>query len=793
MTDTLKLPPSALKLTVDLSTIDLSILPVTGATVLGQPRAQAALAFGVAMPYAGYNIFVMGESGSGRLTLINQQLRERAAYLPTPPSYVYVDNKANRREPLALALPAGQAIAFIAAIEHLLDQVLILFPAAFEHAHYQQKKATIERDFEQSYNQAIELAETKARAFHIALIKENDTIRFAPIRHGNTLNDEQIALLPIVERKAFHNAVITLEDYLYEVLRDLPQWRDTLNTRTKQLQQDTIIENLAPLFTELHSVYRDIDTVMQYLVELQTDLQRTIYHHLQPIRAAAQDYEYYSKRELLEHYAPNVLVDHSTHSGAPIIYECHPTYTNLFGYIGYTSDQGALVTHYQQIVAGALHRANGGYLILDAEKLLNYPFVWEGLKRALQTGYITIESPNSESMGVHTVTLKPQNIPLNLKVILLGSADIYYLLEELDDEFNQMFRVLADFDHIIPRNADTLNQFAQLLQHQAAELNVPLLTRGALEALIEHSCRQAESQHGFCAQLHDTLSIISEAGLIAQHHQTNELEREHIEQALNNREYRHGKLSQIALNDILDGTILLKTDGVDIGKINGLTVIEIGGSCFGAPARITATVHSGNRGIVDIEREAELGLALHSKGVMILTGYLGHCYAQDFPLAISASIALEQSYGEIDGDSASLAELCCLISALTRIPIKQAIAVTGSINQYGEVQAIGGVNEKIEGFFRLCQARGLQGHHAVIIPTANKRNLMLKQEVIDAVSAGLFSIYSVSSVDETLELLTDQRAGIIEENGNYSEQSIHSKAIARLKEISELAADNDSD
>lgn len=789
MTDTLKLPAHALKLTVDLSQLELIQSTSNTTTILGQPRASAALAFGVAMPQSGYNIFVMGSSGSGRLSLINQQLRPRAASLPTPCSYAYVDSSHNEREPIALALPASQGQAFSAAIENLLDQVLALFPAAFEDANYQQKKTIIERDFEQTYNQAIELAETKARAFHVALIKdENNDIRFAPIRNGNALNEEQIALLPPLDKKAFYNAVATLEDYLYEVLRDLPQWRDTMSNKIKQLQQETINQALMPLFAKLHEHYQNLETVMQYLQNLQNDLQHTISNHLQPQRNA---HERYSKSELLADYAPNIFIDHAQDSGAPIVYEHHPTYANLFGHIGYTSDQGALVTHYRYIVAGALHKANGGYLILDAEKILDYPFVWEGLKRALQTGYIHIESPNTELMGVHTVTLKPQAIPLNVKIILLGSADIYYLLEELDSEFNQMFRVLADFDSVIPRTEQTLAQFAQLLQQQAAELQTPPLARGALEALIEHSCRRAENQHGFCARLQDTLSIISEAVLFAG--QCRELERWHIQQALTAREFRHGKLSQIALDDILDGTILLKTDGVDIGKINGLTVIEIGGSCFGAPARITATVHSGNRGIVDIEREAELGLAIHSKGVMILTGYLGHCYAQHFPLAISASIAIEQSYGEIDGDSASLAELCCLISALTRVPIKQNIAVTGSINQYGEVQAIGGVNEKIEGFFRLCQARGLTGQHAVIIPSANKRHLMLKQEVIDAVNAELFSIYAVSSVDETLELLTGEIAGIIDEAGNYLENSIHSKAITRLKEISEVASDSEGE
>jgi predicted ATP-dependent protease len=319
------------------------------------------------------------------------------------------------------------------------------------------------------------------------------------------------------------------------------------------------------------------------------------------------------------------------------------------------------------------------------------------------------------------------------------------------------------------------------------------LAKAAIQRLIENSCRLSEHQHHLSAHINDSLDIISEAQLFASQTDSDSIGQNHIEQALAAREYRNGRISHIVLEEMLDGTILIDTEGEAIGKVNGLTVLEVGGSSFGAPARITTTVYPGSRGIVDIEREAELGQAIHSKGVMILTGYLGHCYAQQFPLAISANIAIEQSYGHIDGDSAALAELCCLISALTRTPIRQSFAVTGSINQYGEVQAIGGVNEKIEGFFRLCQARGLTGNHAAIIPAANKRNLMLKQEVITAVSQGLFSIYAVATVDETLELLTGKTAGVIDKDGNYPEDSINFKAISRLKEISDLTSDDDKE
>ena len=380
-----------------------------------------------------------------------------------------------------------------------------------------------------------------------------------------------------------------------------------------------------------------------------------------------------------------------------------------------------------------------------------------------------------------------------MKVILVGSRDIYYLLEELDSEFNEMFRVLADFDDHINRTPDSVVQFAHLMRQQARDSGAKPLTAGALLRLIEHSCRLAENQLHLSAHVNNCLEIIAEANLLGSQAGVTQLDKTEIEMALAAREHRNGRIADVILEEMLNGAILIDTDGVAIGKVNGLTVMDIGGSSFGAPARITATVYPGSRGIVDIEREVELGQPIHSKGVMILTGYLGHCYAQQFPLAISASIAMEQSYGHIDGDSASLAELCCLISALTRIPILQGFALTGSINQYGEVQAIGGVNENIEGFFCLCAARGLTGRQAVIIPKSNLRNLMLKQEVIDAVAQGLFAIYSVSNVDEALTLLMDREAGEINAEGQYPEGSINFKAVARLKEISDMAGDDDKE
>ena len=791
MLEHLKLPVAALKLAIDLPAA--AVPGPVSPGIVGQNRAQSALAFGIAMTAPGYNIFVMGEPGTGRLSMVSHYLTAHAERQESPLSYAYVDNFDNPREPVAIQLPSGEGHVFAKDIEKLIDDVLATFPAAFESPSYQQKKTAIERRFNQRYNNAIDLVDKKARAMDVALYRDNDSITFLPIHNNKALDEEQFTLLPQAERDAFHQHTEELEEFLGEVLLELPQWRRTLVEEMRQLDNDTIKLALEPLLAELNGKYQHVDDVITYLAEVEKNLSLTINDLLMPSRSA-ESRELTTKRQILvEQYLPNILVDcKHDGAGAPVIYEPHPIYQNLFGRIEYVSDQGTLVTNYRRICPGSLHRANGGYLILDAEKVLTYPFVWEGLKRALQAGRIEIESPYSE-LGINTITLKPEVIPLNVKVILVGSRDIYYLLEELDSEFNEMFRVLADFDDDIKRSPDNVGQFVQLMRRHAADSGAKPLTDGALLRLIEHSCRLAENQERLSAHVNQCLEIIAEANLLAGQTGAATIDKTEIELALAAREQRNGRIAEAILEEMLDGTILIDTDGEAVGKVNGLTVMDIGGSSFGAPARITATVHPGSRGIVDIEREVELGQPIHSKGVMILTGYLGHCYAQQFPLAISASIAMEQSYGHIDGDSASLAELCCLISALTRTPIQQGFAMTGSINQYGEVQAIGGVNEKIEGFFNLCAARGLTGKQAVIIPTSNKRNLMLKQPVIDAVEQGLFAIYAVSTADEALGLLTQQEAGTMNSDSQYPEASVNFNAVARLKEISEMTSDDDKE
>jgi predicted ATP-dependent protease len=438
------------------------------------------------------------------------------------------------------------------------------------------------------------------------------------------------------------------------------------------------------------------------------------------------------------------------------------------------------------ITPGALHKANGGYLLLDADKLLEQPYVWESLKLALKFSQLKMELPQQDVGMVNSITQTPQVIPLHVKVVLLGSRELYYALQDYDDEFKELFRVLVDFDHEIPLNQQNLNDFVARTKAHTRKLGLESVSASAINRLVEYSLRLAEHQTKLSARFADVIELINEANYFCTQAGEQVLDAIHIESALAAKKNRTGRVSESLLEDIKEGHVLIATEGEAVGKVNGLTVLEVGDTAFGTPARITATVYAGSNGVVDIEREVELGQSIHSKGVMLLTGYLGHKYAQFFPLTLSANIALEQSYGYIDGDSASLGELVALISALTEVPVQQGIAVTGSINQYGEVQAVGGVNEKVEGYFSLCLQRGLNGKQGVIIPKSNSLNLMLDNEIIQAVEQGLFHIYAASTVDETLSILMDREAGELNTKSRYPKKSIHYLAVNRLYNIANI-------
>ena len=755
--------------------------------VLGQERAVEALQFGVAMPRPGYNLFVMGEPGTGRFSFVQRYLKAEAKRLQAPADWVYVNNFDEPREPRVLELPAGTAAAFIADLEALIDNLLATFPAVFEQPSYQQKKSAIDRAFNQRYDQALDIIEKLALERGIALYRDSANVAFTPMKDGKALDEAEFALLPEAERERFHSDISHLEERLNEELSSLPQWKRESSNRLRQLNEETITLALQPLLAPLAQKYVENAGVDAYLQAMQVNLLRTVLETL--VDENRTDVQ--KRNDLQELYAPGLVVAQPLDGGAPVVFEPHPTYDNLFGRIEYNTDQGALYTSYRQLRPGALHRANGGYLIVEAEKLLGEPFVWDALKRALQSRKLKMESPLAELGRLATVTLTPEVIPLHVKVVIIGSRQVYYALQDLDPDFQELFRVLVDFDEEIPLADDSLEQFAQLIKTRTSEEGLAPLTAAAVARLATYSARLAEHQGRLTARIGDLFQLLSEADFLRQLAGDNLTDAAHLERALQAKERRTGRVSARLLDDMLAGIILIDTDGAAIGRCNGLTVLEVGDSAFGLPARISATVYPGGSGIVDIEREVNLGQPIHSKGVMILTGYLGSRYAQEFPLEISASIALEQSYGYVDGDSASLGEVCALISALSRTPLKQGFAITGSINQFGEVQAVGGVNEKIEGFFRLCEARGLSGEQGAIIPYANISNLMLDERVLQAVREGRFNVYAVRHVDEALSLLVGEPAGAPDEQGEFPAGSVNARVLERLREIAEVELDDE--
>lgn len=758
--------------------------PPIASQIFGQPRATDALELGIRTPQPGYNLYLAGENGIGRTRYVMEYLKPLAAVADPPQDWLYVNNFDNPSEPRAIALPHKQGSAFLKDIDKLIEELLATFPVVFEHPTYLRKNASFQKQFDQTYEQSIDIVEKKAASMQIALYRQEGAITFSPLIDGQIADENSFSKLTDEQRATFHKQAEELEELLNDSLLELPQWQRDLNNKQRKLQQETIRHSLKPLFDQIQNSYLGYAGILFYLAQVNDHLPRTIIEHFDE----TQQQESPSNRRLLleELYRPNLFSAHRRATGAPIIFESNPSYNNLFGSITSPTDQNSPTSNYHNIIPGSLHHANNGYLILDIEKVLRDPATWEALKRALRDGKIYIEQPSSESQMGLPQALKAKSIPLNIKVILTGSRQIYYTLEEHDPDFNQLFRVLVDFSTEITLDSCNLNRFASQIQSRAEEINLAQLGPSALSRLAEHACRLAENQHKLTACIDRIMDVATEANQFLLQTSDTIINKQHIDTAIIEHTKRNSRLHDLIKEDIVSGKIVISTTGEAVGQVNGLSVIQVGESNFGLPIRITATVHPGSNGVVDIEREVELGQAVHSKGVLLLAGYLCGRYAKDFPLAISAKIAMEQSYGYIDGDSASLAELCALLSALIVQPFRQDIAMTGSVNQRGEVQAIGGVNEKIEGFFDICKMRGLTGTQMIIIPVSNQSNLMLSNEVIAAVEEGLFSIHAISKVDEALALLTDQDPGEKDTEGQFPIDSINRRIVDQLRRYTEI-------
>ena len=751
--------------------------------LIGQERAKEAVAFGLGVSSSGYNMYVMGEQATGRFTLIRDYIQQHQGLDRDSYDWLYLNNLENEREPKALKMPAGESAEFVQDIETFIDEVLATFPASYENPGFQRRKAAIIRHIEQKYDKSIDSVEKLALEKGIALIEEGNKISFAPIVDGQAVSDSEFSTQPAETKEYYYAVIDELEISLSEALLELPGWQREAAEQQKQLKVQLAEQGVRPLIKDLEQKYKNHIPILQYLKSLKSHMVETIVEVLSQEHKDTKNDDYDRRSMLVEMYLPNSLVTNKRGANKPLVYEANPSYQNLFGKIEYTSVQGSVYTNYRMITAGALHRANGGYLVLDADKLLAQAHVWEALKMALKFERIRLELPQQEVGMVNSITQTPEPIPLSCKVILLGSRDIYYSLQDYDPEFPELFRVLVDFENEIDLNPSNLKHFIVRLNKEVKTLGLQSIDLEATESLVQHSLRISEHQSKLSAKFADILELLHEAKYFCDKDKRTNLSLQDVISALHAKKMRTGRVADNFLQDIQEGHVLISTSGEAVGTLNGLTVLDIGDTAFGTPARVTATVYAGSSGVVDIEREVELGQSIHSKGVLLLTGYLGNKYAQDFPLTLSANIALEQSYGYIDGDSASLGELIALISSLTNIPLKQSVAITGSINQFGEVQAVGGINEKIEGYFELCKSRGLNKQQGVIIPQSNRINLMLSDEVCEAVANGDFHVYAVTDVDQALTILTGRPAGALNARGRFPKRSVHEKAVHRLFSI----------
>ncbi len=755
-------------------------------TFVGHDRAKEALNFGLSMSAVGFNVFAMGEHGTGRQTLIKQLLTDLAKDQAAPVEWCYINNFDENHAPHKLYVNPGDGKQLLLRMNKFIDELMDLFPEIFDNPGYQRQKSALDRDFNKKYDEAIGAVEEIALKNNISLYEENGEVGFSPLVDGNPLSDKEFSQINEGDRAKFYQLLAELEVVLAEQLLELPLWKRESSNKLRQLKNNTAEQAIKPYLAELEQEFSENKGVLKYLSKVKAHIVDASLEILVSDEDDAPN-EKELRKLMVERFLPNLLVPREINEGAPVVYEQNPTYQNLFGHVDFASFQGSSYTSYRLIRPGALHKANGGYLLLDADKLLTQPLVWSRLKLALKTGQIIIENPYSEISQPGAYSLQPEKIPLQVKVVLLGDAEIYYTLQDYDQEFTELFRVLADFDRYLDRNHDNLIAFGNLIRQRAFKYHYPEIDDEAVLELVCYALRRAEHQHKISANIVQINDLLDEANYCwNKSGAKGSLTANHITMALAAKKRRTGRLSETWLDEIKEQQVLISTEGEFVGKVNGLTVLEIGDSVFGTPARITATVYAGSQGVTDIEREVDLGRSIHSKGVLLLTGYLGHKYGQEFPVAISANLAIEQSYGHIDGDSASMAELCALISAITLLPIDQGLAITGSINQHGEVQSIGGVNEKIEGFFQLCNDKGLTGKQGVIIPKTNVINLMLNSDVIAAVARDEFAIYAVETIDQSLELLMSTTAGIINSRGRYPRKSIHSLALGKLAHFSEL-------
>jgi len=756
----------------------------------GQDRALEAIRFATEIDVDGHNIYVLGPPGTGRHLFVRRFLEQKASGRPVPQDWCYVYNFDDPRKPRALALPPGRSRELRIDVEQVIADAQTAIPAAFESEDFQAQRESIAEEFKEAQEQAFKEVEDAAKSEDIGVIQTPTGIAFIPVREGEALGTEEFKKLPEEEQKKFHDDIAQLTKRLQQVMRSTPKRAREMRKKMRQLERDVASMAVTGLIDDLLQKYKDVPAVVEHLGHMQNDIVENVSLFLRtsegqeattPIQQVMESKESAAMRR----YAINVLVDRSEEQGAPVEFTDKPSFSELVGRIEHESEFGSLVTNFSLIRPGALHRANGGYLVLDTEKLLSYPLAWDGLKRALKARELRIRSLGEDIGLISTVSLEPEPIPAEVKVVLVGERIYYYLLEQYDPEFPELFKVAADFEDQLTRDAGNQIGLARWLATTIRRDGLRHMTSAGMARMLEECARHAGDSERLSTDIRRASDLLREAHYWASRNGKELIGAEEVQQAIDSRIRRGSRVRDRMQEELLRETFVVETAGARAGQVNGLAVMQLGEVAFGRPQRITATVALGSGEVVDIEREVKLGGPLHSKGVLILSGFLSSHYVTDRPLSLSASLVFEQSYGGVDGDSASAAELCALASALAGVPLKQSLAITGSVDQHGRIQAIGGVNEKIEGFFDLCQQRGLSGDQGVLIPQANVKHLMLRNDVVEAVEAGRFQVYPVNHVDQALELLTGMIAGERDAQGEFPADSLNRRICERLIELAD--------
>ncbi|MEI6208531.1 MAG: ATP-binding protein [Desulfuromonadales bacterium] len=754
---------------------------------IGQKRALRSIDFGLGVDAAGFNLYISGETGTGRTHTIASILHKRARSEPKPHDWVYVNNFKNADSAMALDLPAGMGSDLAADMKELIEAFRKDIPKALESSEYESRRAELLDNYQSTTNNLFQELEKSAEKLGFALQRTVSGLVIVPQKSGSNFTQEEYEALTEKRRQKLEQQGKELTERLNEVLRQVREQekatKEALSRSDRELGMSCLGHRLDPL----REKYAGLEKVLAYLDSVQEDILNTL-EDFKPQSPQPQIPGIKMPRQepTFDRYQVNILVDNKMTDGAPVVFESNPTYNNLFGRIEHVMQYGGVaVTDFSMIRAGALHRANGGYLVIDAREVLINPFVWDSLKRCIRNSEIRIEDVLEQYRFMTIVSLKPEPVQLRAKIILIGTPWIYYLLFHLDPDYRKFFKVKAEFDSRATRTPEIIHDYSLFVASHCRSEGLLPFHKSGVAALLEHTARMADDQNKLSSQFMEIADFIREVSFWAGRAGRTVIEGDDVRAAAEESLYRVNRIEDRLQELFEEGTIMVDTEGAVVGQINGLSVIGLGDYTFGRPTRITASVFTGQDGMVNIEREVKLSGPIHDKGVLILTGYLGGTFATKRPLSLSASICFEQSYDGIEGDSASSAELYALLSALSGLPIQQGIAVTGSVNQRGMIQPIGGVNHKIEGFFAVCRAKGLTGRQGVMIPKSNERNLMLHEDVVQAVSAGTFHIWSIETVEQGIAILTGNKAGVRGKNGNFAKGSVYQLVEDRLKVMGE--------